>query len=318
MHSADPVERVDISAFRIPTDAPEQDGTLDWQSTTLVTVALRAGARTGLGYTYAPAAAGPLIAELLVPVLRSSDSRAPAVMHDSMLAAVRNAGAPGLCALAISAVDTALWDLEARALELPLTVLLGAARSTVPIYGSGGFTSYDDERLRQQLGRWTEEGISRVKMKIGRDAEHDLHRVAIAREAIGPDTALFVDANGAYSAQTALRMAHELRARSDIVWFEEPRPSSDIAGLAWLRDRGPAGLDIAAGEYVYTLADARNLLEARAIDVLQLDVTRCGGITGFLRAATVARAFGVEISAHCAPSLHAHLGCVLPHLRHIE
>jgi len=164
-------------------------------------------------------------------------------------------------------------DLKARLLDLPLITLLGAVRANVPVYGSGGFTSYSMAQLQEQLGGWVADGISRVKMKIGRQPASDLDRVRAAREAIGPGAELFVDANGAYTRKQALATACAF-TEFDVSWFEEPVSSDDLDGLRLLRDRAPAGMEIAAGEYGYDLFYFRRMLEAGAVDVLQADATR--------------------------------------------
>lgn len=219
--------------------------------------------------------------------------------------------------MAVSAVDIALWDLKARLLNIPLVMLLGAVRESVPIYGSGGFTSYSNDQLESQLRGWVDEGITRVKMKVGRDATADVRRVKVARAAIGPTTELFVDANGAYSRKQALEQAKKF-CDMNVSWFEEPVSSDDLAGLRLLRDRGPAGMDIAAGEYGYDAGYFRRMLTAGAVDVLQADATRCGGITGFLQAVALSQAHHVPLSAHTAPTVHTHLGCAATPLRHLE
>jgi len=171
--------------------------------------------------------------------------------------------------------------------------------------------------LQAQLRGWVEQGISRVKMKIGRDEKIDRQRVAAAREAINQDVDLFVDANGAYSRKQALRQA-EAFAGSNVAWFEEPVSSDDLEGLRLIRDRAPAGMEIAAGEYGYDIDYFKRMLAAGAADVLQADATRCAGFTGFLRAATLCQAHHVPLSAHCAPLLHVHICCATPCLRHVE
>src|SRR6266480_1712662 len=287
------VERLDVSAYEIPTDEPESDGTLEWDSTTIVVVEAHAGDATGLGFTYAPAAAGKLIEEKLVDEVEGADALAPPEAWERMGSALRNAGRPGIGAMAMSAVDTALWDLKARLLEQPLVDVLPRARESVPIYGSGGFCSYSLERLREQLGGWVANGTLRVKMKISREPERDAERLDAAREAIGDEVELFTDSNGALNRTQALEWAHRLRRDWDVSWFEEPVSSADFEGLRLVRENGPAGLDIAAGEYAYVLTDFRNLLEASAVDCLQADVTRCGGITGLLQAGSLAASFGI-------------------------
>lgn len=311
------IDRVDVSAYTVPTDFPESDGTLAWDSTTIVIVQARAADVTGLGYTYADTATARLIDERLARLVVGRDPMTiPAIWAD-LHREVRNLGHPGICAMAISAVDNALWDLKARLLGVPLVTLLGAVRDGVPVYGSGGFTSYPVARLQEQLAHWVEAGIRRVKMKVGTRPAEDPRRVHAAREAIGPDAELFVDANGAYSRKTALAMAERFR-ESGVSWFEEPVPFDDLEGLRLLRDRAPAGMDIAAGEYGYEMVDFRRALEAGAVDVLQADATRCAGITGFLRVAALCEAHGIPLSAHTAPTLHAHPCCALSAVRHLE
>ncbi len=312
-----PIERVEVSAYKVPTDAPESDGTYEWDSTTIVVVETYAGGRKGLGYSYADTSTATLVRDMLAGVVKGRDAMGVPGSYAAMWAAVRNLGRPGIASMAISAVDSALWDLKARLLDVALVTLLGAVRDSAPVYGSGGFTSYSPEQLRDQLGGWVAAGIPRVKMKIGRHPEDDLARVRVARGAIGRDAELFVDANGAYSRKQALAMA-EAFADLGVTWFEEPVSSDDLEGLRLLRDRAPAGMDIAAGEYGYDLFDFRRWLDAGAVDVLQADATRCGGITGYLGAGVLCEASGIPLSAHCAPSLHSHPSCAMARFRHLE
>jgi L-alanine-DL-glutamate epimerase-like enolase superfamily enzyme len=312
------VERVEVSAFIVPTDEPESDGTAEWDSTTIVVVELRAAGSTGIGYTYAPVAAGKLVEEKLSDVLEEADVFAVGEIWESLALTLRNAGRPGIGFCALSAVDLALWDLKARLLELPLVDLLGQARPRTPIYGSGGFTSYSLERIREQLSGWVERGIPRVKIKVSREPERDSERLDAARQAIGDETELYVDSNGALSPKPALLWAERFAREWGVTWYEEPVSSADFEGLRLLRERGPAGLDIAAGEYAYVPADFRNLVANGCVDCLQADVTRCGGITGFLRAGALAAAFGLDLSAHCAPSASVAACCAVANLRHLE
>jgi L-alanine-DL-glutamate epimerase-like enolase superfamily enzyme len=314
------VTAVDTAVYVIPTDAPEADGTLAWDKTTMVVVTAHAGGEQGLGWSYASAAAQTVITEMLADVVAGSSAFDIAGTTDAMTRQVRNIGRPGVAATAISAVDIALWDLKARLLGRSLTDLLGRAAQEVPVYGSGGFTSYDDTQTRQQLSEWAEkERIPRVKIKIGEswgaNERRDIARAELAREVIGTDTELYVDANGAYSVGQAVRVADELSAIG-VTWFEEPVSSQDLAGLAAVREQ--VRPDVAAGEYSWSLADSAGLISAGAVDCLQLDVTRCGGISEFLRGAALAAAHNLEVSGHCAPNLHAHVGAAVPNLRHVE
>jgi L-alanine-DL-glutamate epimerase-like enolase superfamily enzyme len=315
--AAAPIESILAAAYRIPTDAPEADGTFAWDTTILVVAEVKAGNVIGLGYTYADISAARLIAGHLAQVIAKQDCfDLPGLWH-AMQRSVRNLGRSGLAACAISALDTALWDLKARLLGLPLASLLGKCCDAVPIYGSGGFTSYTDDQLKRQLSDWAHrDGCLFVKMKIGSDPQDDPRRVEVARSAIG-ETQLFVDANGAFSTDEALDFAARCEA-FDIRWFEEPVTSDDLPGLRLLRERLGAGTAVAAGEYIYTTDDARRTLEASAVDVLQADVSRCGGITGFLQIAALCEAYHIDLSGHCAPSLHRHVACAVPRLRHLE
>jgi len=312
--AAAPVERLEVHAYTIPTDEPESDGTLEWDSTTIVVVEAHGGEHTGLGYTYCDAAAAEVISSQLAGVVEGEDVMDVRAAWLRMTAQVRNAGQPGIGFCAVSAVDQALWDLKARLLDVPLVVLLGAAHEDVPIYGSGGFCSYSEERLRDQLGGWVDQGIPRVKMKLGRDPADDAQRLTAARDAIGPDAELYVDANGAFAAKEAVRWATRYTREWDVRWFEEPVSSADFDGLRLVREHST--LDVAAGEYAYVLADFRNLIGV--VDCLQADVTRCGGITGLLRVNGLAAAHGLDVSGHCAPQLSAHAFCGVDRLRHLE
>lgn len=314
------IDEVTAQAYEIPTDAPEADGTMTWSSTTLVLAEVAAGGRRGIGYTYADAACLRLITGPLAGAVRGHSALDITGLWQSMVKAMRNNGRPGLASCAISAIDTALWDLKGKLLDVPVCRLLGMAHAAVPIYGSGGFTTYDDGRTRAQLERWVDEWkIPRVKIKIGEswgsDVRRDLHRIALARKVIGPDTELYVDANGGYRRKQAIRVAHAM-AEHDVTWFEEPVSSDDLAGLREVRDQ--VSPDVTAGEYGYDLVYFRRMLAAEAVDCLQIDVTRCGGITDWLRAAAVAAAHNIDVSGHCAPNLHAHVASAVPNLRHLE
>src|SRR5579875_3551058 len=228
------IERLDVSAYTIPTDFPESDGTYAWDKTTLVVVEASGGGKRGLGYTYADVSTATLIKKMLVDVVRGRDAMAVPGCWLAMVEAIRNLGRPGISSMAIAAVDAALWDLKARLLDVPLVAL----------------------------------------------------------------AAIF--------------------AESGVSWFEEPVSSDDLEGLRLIRDRAPAGMDIAAGEYGYDLWYFRRMLEAGAVDVLQADATRCAGITGFMRVGALCEARSLQLSAHCGPSLHAHPCCALNNFRHLE
>jgi L-alanine-DL-glutamate epimerase-like enolase superfamily enzyme len=312
-----PISGAHAAAYRIPTDAPEADGTFAWDSTTLIVVHVQAGGQSGLGYTYNDASVAVLIRSLAKKALEGEDCFDIPARRLALKRAVRNFGRSGIAACAISALDAALWDLKAKHLGVALALLLGRCHDSVPIYGSGGFTSYTDDTLRKQLSGWVErDGCRFVKMKIGSQPERDPERARVAKRAIG-DAQLFVDGNGAFSVKQALRFVEASRD-CDIRWFEEPVTSDSPPGLRLMRKRTPAGMAVAAGEYIFDVDDARILLEAKAVDVLQADVTRCGGISGFLDVGALCEAHHIDLSGHCAPSLHRHVACAIERLRHLE
>jgi L-alanine-DL-glutamate epimerase-like enolase superfamily enzyme len=310
------IEALEVETRELPTDQPESDGTLEWDSTTIVVVQARAGGETGLGYTYTDPAAAKLVEGKLAQAVKGRDAFDVEGAWHAMSAALRNVGRPGLGFMALSAVDLALWDLKARLLGRALVDVLDAPHDEVPIYGSGGFCSYSDERLREQLGGWAADGIPRVKMKVGREPERDRERIRAAREAIGDGVELYVDANGAYSREQALGWAQVYAEEYGVVWFEEPVTSDDLEGLRLVRDESPPGIEIAAGEYGDLLPYFERM--APVVDCLQIDVTRCGGITGLLAAAEAAARHGRDVSAHCAPAISTHAFCAVPRLRHLE
>jgi L-alanine-DL-glutamate epimerase-like enolase superfamily enzyme len=316
-HNFIPIRDMAVSSYTVPTDFPESDGTAEWDRTTIVVVTARAADSQGVGYTYSDDATATVVQGVLEPVVKNMDALSPPAAYMAMWRRVRNLGRPGICSTAISAVDCALWDLKAKILDIPLVTLLGQAREGATIYGSGGFTSYSDEQLADQLSGWVEQGIGSVKMKIGRDAKRDVHRVQVARKAIGEEPELYVDANGAYSRKLALAQADVFRD-FNVRWFEEPVSSDDLEGLRLIRDRAPVGMDIAAGEYGYDLFYFKRMLEAGAVDVQQADITRCGGVTGFLQVAALCQAHNVPLSGHTAPALHTHVACAVTPFKNLE
>jgi L-alanine-DL-glutamate epimerase-like enolase superfamily enzyme len=311
------IESLEVSVYEVPMEEPESDGTLEWDSTTCIVVEVEAGGERGLGYTYGDVSIATMIESKLAAVVEGTDALSPPSAWSAMHVAIRNAGRPGVGAMAISAVDVALWDLKARLLGVPLAGALPRFHDRVPIYGSGGFCSYSDERLQQQMQTWVDMDIPRLKIKVAREPERDPERIRAVREVIG-DRALFVDANGAYQRKQALEWAHRFHDEWGITYLEEPVSSEDLAGLRLLRDQGPPGLAIAAGEYSWNLFYSNGLIEGGCVDIIQADVTRVGGITEMLRVDGLAKARSMPSSAHCAPAISAHVCCAMETIEHIE
>ena len=320
--AAAPVERLEVAAYTIPTDAPESDGTLEWDSTTIVVVEAHAGGRDrprlhlrrrgrrrGRLRASSPASSRP----------RTRWTSAAAWLRDG--AQVRNAGRPGIAAMAISAVDAALWDLKARLLDVPLVALLGAAREDVPVYGSGGFTLVlATSGSASSSAAGSRPGIPRVKMKIGREPERDPGRVGAAREAIGADAELFVDANGAYARKQALALAERVRrAGRDLVrgagLLRRPRRA-----CALLRDRGPAGHGDRRRRVRLRPGRLPRMLEAGPSTSSRPTPRAAAGSPGFSpRRGARARRSSSPLSAHCAPAICTRTPCcAVADVRHLE
>jgi L-alanine-DL-glutamate epimerase-like enolase superfamily enzyme len=312
------IEAIEAGAYEIPTATDiETDGTLEWSSTTVVVVQVHGHGRSGLGYTYCHPAAAQVIESKLSELLQGADALMPERCWAQMQVHARQLGHAGIAAMAISAVDVALWDLKAKLLDVCLADALPRFHESVPIYGSGGFCNYSDDQLRQQVGQWAGQGCRSMKIKVGRDKLADPGRVELVREIAGPEVELMVDGNGAYTPPEALLWGQTFRDQG-VTCFEEPISSQDLAGLAEVRRRAPAGLAIAAGEYGWNLPYYQRMLEAGAVHIVQADVTRCGGITNLLRIDGLCKARNLPFSAHCAPAISAHACCAMESVIHIE
>lgn len=312
-----PISSVSILLFEIPCEYPESDGTYQWSSTTLIVIILEAENKKGMGYTYGDASVFSLLKDNFAPQLKNTNPFDNTHTICKLAASARNAGLPGIASHALSAADIALWDLKAKILKVPLCKLWGVSKEKITAYGSGGFTSYNEEQTATQFEGWQKQGIFQFKMKVGRYPEQDIKRVKSARKIIGPEAKLFVDANGAYDLRQALEMAEKFN-ECEISWFEEPVSADNTAGLNFIRNKTPPGMNVVAGEYGYNIFDFKKLLAAQAVDILQGDATRCGGYSGFFSAANLASAFQIPISSHTAPSIHLHLCLALPHSYNLE
>jgi L-alanine-DL-glutamate epimerase-like enolase superfamily enzyme len=313
------IENVDVSAYEIPTATQaESDGTLVWNSTTLVLVEIECGEHTGLGYTYCDPSAGKVIESKLLSIIERADPLMPQRAWAEMQMQTRQLGHDGIAAMAISAVDIALWDLKAKLLDVCLADALPRFRDSVPVYGSGGFTSYTPDQLSEQIEGWVQDGFRSMKIKVGRDAKADPDRVALVRTVAGDDVEVMVDANGANTPSEAVEWAKLYGEEYGVSYFEEPVSSDDLHGLRYVRERAPAGMAIAAGEYGWNLPYFHQMLEAEAVHILQADVTRCGGITNMLRIDGLCKARCLPSSAHCAPAISAHVCSAMETVVHIE
>ncbi len=274
---------------------------------------------TGVAVGYAPPGGLQVVEQALAPALIGQDPTIVGELWAEMMWTVRDFGRGGVALQAVSAVDLALWDLNGRAEDRPLCDMLGRLRSDVVAYGSGGFTSFSEAGLVTELRGFLAEGFRAVKMKVGKGfgtfEDEDLARVGMVREAAGPDVEIYVDANGAYGVEQAIRMAGQF-ADLGVRLFEEPVPPQDVAALAAVR--AGSAIPIAAGEHEYETAGLRRMAEVGAVDVLQPDVLRIGGVSGWLQAASVAAEYDLPLMSHAAQLSSLQLGCATPGFAALE
>jgi L-alanine-DL-glutamate epimerase-like enolase superfamily enzyme len=223
-------------------------------------------------------------------------------------------GRAGATTMAQSAVDIALWDIDAKAAELPLWQLLGGARhADIPIYNThAGWLNYSIEQLQDEALKLLDQGYTALKMKVGRpEAREDRRRVEAVRKAIGDDVLLMVDANQKWDLMQAT-LASDLLADLDLSWLEEPLHPDDIRSHRVLSER--SAIPIALGEHVYTTHAFRDYMESDAVSVVQVDVCRIGGITPWLEVAAMAHSFNLRVCPHAGDlmQVHQHLVKVIP------
>ena len=232
---------------------------------------------------------------------------------------LRGVGRKGLSFCALSAIDTALWDLKGKIVDLPLYRLLGGNQPRVPVYASGGWTSYDDDQLVDEMKGMVARGFETIKFKVGvengRNLRRDVTRVRKVREAVGPDISLLVDANNGFDAASAIQLANRIR-EFDIMLFEEPVFADDIPGLA--RFRRGTDIPLATGEHEYTKFGVRDLLLAEAADIVQVDGARAGGYTEMLKCAALTQAWNVKFAPHAMENIHLHLVAAVPNAFMLE
>lgn len=276
----------------------------------------------GIGVTYHEVggeATREVIRRNMAPKLIGRDPLQTEAIWQELFHYLRGIGRKGLMFCALSAIDIALWDLKGKIVGLPLSRLLGGDRTRVPVYASGGWTSYDDDQLVDEMKTMVARGFSAIKFKVGfnggQSLGRDVERVRKVREAVGPDIRLLVDANNCFDAATAIQLANRIR-EYDITLFEEPVFADDIPGLA--RFRRGTDIPLATGEHEYTRFGVRDLLLAEAADIVQVDGARAGGYTEMLKCAALTQAWNVKFAPHAMENIHLPLAAAVPNTFMLE
>jgi L-alanine-DL-glutamate epimerase-like enolase superfamily enzyme len=314
------VTRIVCALYRVPLAEPVSDAKvftgrqqpLGDVDVLVVRIATSDGLE-GLGFSYSKRAGGPALfahAEQIAPLVVGEDPLDIGKIWEKLLWAAASVGRQGVSVQAVAAFDIALHDRKAKLMGVPLAKLLGSYRESVRCYDTGGgFLSTDIATVIANAERSLARGIGGIKLKVGGDPRTDVARVKQLRSALGPDVPLMVDANQQWDRAAARRIGRRLE-EFDLVWIEEPLDAYDIDGHAALRAR--LDTPIASGEMLSAASDHRRLLEAGAVDVIQPDAPRIGGITPYRRVADLADELGVTVAPHFATQLHVHLAAAQP------
>lgn len=303
----------------MPNDEPLDDATQSFDELELVVVEAETDdGDQGLGFTYTIGEGGAAVRAFVETALRPAlvgGPAAPRAARERLRAATTFVGREGVSELAIAAVDVALWDALGRRLGAPLYELVGGTRRRVPAYQTdGGWLQYDEETLVANAEEAAARGFAGVKLKVGRSPAADERRVRAVREALPAEVDLMVDGNCAFSVPAARRLAARLEGLVD--WFEEPVEKGDYAALADLRDR--VAVPIAIGENLYNETQFKQAISAGAVDVVQPDVCRVGGISAWLAVAETARTWGLPVSPHYVEPVHVHLATAFENVPYLE
>jgi L-alanine-DL-glutamate epimerase-like enolase superfamily enzyme len=300
-----------VAYYRLPLEPMGDAGHGAIDSEEIITVKLRAGGLVGHGYAYTIGRGGRAVQALiehdLAPLLAGRDTTDIHALWELMWQRLLYVGRGGLAAFAIAAIDIALWDLRGLRERKPLYRLLNSSAREIPAYGSGVDLPKSLDELLEQTQGFLKRGLPGVKVKIGkRDPREDEARVAAVRDLVGDGIDLMVDANMAWGAPEALERGRRLE-RFNPYWYEEPTIPEDVDGHARLVRE--LSVPIAVGESLHSAHEFRRYVDARAVEVVQIDPVTNGGITASLRALEMANAAGLKASSHYTDELSAHLLC---------
>ena len=305
---SDLVKDVEVYVVRRKLEEPIFDANLkiEWTGNVVVRIITESGLE-GWGMTD-----GSPIAEYILrrfrDVIIGSDPLASEDLWNRLYQLIRPSGRKGVALIAMSAIDIAIWDLRGKLLGLPVHMLLGGSNRRIPVYASVGFLSMPEDEVVEKALTYVNDGITTLKIKIGYDngsnISSDIRRVRAVRDAIGAGVEIIVDANGVYDVATAIRFAR-LASSIDISLFEEPTHADNLDGLRRIRDTGL--IPVASGENEYTKYGCRDMIVAEAVDVIQFDITRVGGVTEMMKVAAITQAWNVKLAPHFFPQFSAHI-----------
>jgi L-alanine-DL-glutamate epimerase-like enolase superfamily enzyme len=274
----------------------------------------------GTGYSYTIGTGGhsvmALLERTLAPAIIGEDANDIEKIWKKLLFLTHATTVGAITAIAMAAIDTALWDLKARRANLPVHKLIGGAQERIKLYTTeGGWLHLEESALVEDALRAKAAGFGGCKLKVGRPIHEDVRRIGKVREAVGPGFEIFTDANQAFAVDEAIRRARAYEGL-DIGWLEEPLPADDIAGHKRLVEH--TSIPIAVGESLYSHLHFREYLEQHAASVVQVDVGRIGGITPWLKVAHLAECFNTPVCPHFLMELHVALCAAVPNARWVE
>ena len=277
---------------------------------------------TGFGVTYNEVggeATKVMIEASIAPRLLGRSPFETEVIWQDLTQYLRGVGRKGLTFCAMSAVDIALWDLKGKLTGLPLFRLLGGNKTRIPVYASGGWTSYEDEQLVEEMESFVSRGYRMIKFKVGveggNNLRRDVRRVGLVREAVGEDIGIMLDANNCWDAATGARFANMVKDY-DILFLEEPTFADDLPGLR--RYKRSTDLPLATGEHEYTKYGCRDIILNEAADIVQMDFTRAGGFTEAVKVAALTQAWNLKFAPHAMENIHIHLISAMPNALFLE
>lgn len=320
------ITNIEAQLLKVPTDPPRASpeetkaGRLTEISTLVVRIQTDENVE-GIGTSYALQGSGRAmlvcLGEDLAPLLIGEDPLSNEKIAGKVNARLATVGRMGLVQQAYSALDLALWDIKGKVADLPLYKLLGGARESSPIYGSdSAWLWMSIEEIITASQKYLDDGFIGIKMKIGIDMWTDAERVERVREALGERIWFGVDANQKYTCVEAMTLGYYLQDETDIDWIEEPIHCEDVNGHSRLAQK--LDVPIACGENLWNVDEFVRYLERDAMQVMQPDITRVGGITGFLKVASLSHQYGVPVAPHLQPEIAVHLACGLPHVTLVE